>query len=267
MIVTQRLHVDDLVGYVTEYDDAWAVLKLPAIAPEDRRVEIGPGRFYDLRQGELLHPTREDQMVLDELKANIGAEAFEAQYQQCPVPPGGNFFNREWLSYYDLRPAITENDTVFQSWDTASKTALENDWSVGTTWLYKDGFYYLLDVIREKLNYPDLKARMLAAAEAYDPWLVLIEDTGVGTGLITELQSAGLDAVPICVTNSKEARAHIQTAKFQSGRVLIPRSAPWLSEFLSELLAFPGGRHDDQVDSLVQALAYDQVEMGSVEYL
>lgn len=267
VIVTQRLHVDDLVGHVTEFDDSWTVLNLPAIAPEDQRIAIGPNRHYHRKKGALLHPERETQAVLDELKLNIGSAAFEAQYQQSPIPPGGHMFKREWLNHYPTLPEITDDHTVFQSWDTASKTGLQNDWSVGTTWLYKDGMYYLMDVVRKKLNYPDLKARMLASAQTYNPWFVLIEDTGVGTGLIADLKSEGLDVIEVPATQSKEARAAIQTPKFESGRVWLPDSAPWLSELEAELLAFPAGRHDDQVDSIVQALAYEQVEKGGVDYI
>ena len=155
VIVTQRLHVDDLVGHVTEFDETWTVLNLPAIATEKQTIQIGNDRYHVRQKGDLLHAEREDQAVLDELRANIGGEAFEAQYQQQPVPPGGNMIKREWLSYYDRVPEVSDDATVFQSWDTASKTGLENDWSVCTTWLYMEGYYYLLDVFREKLNYPD----------------------------------------------------------------------------------------------------------------
>lgn len=267
VIVTQRLHVDDLVGHVTEYDDNWTVLNLPAIAVEDEAIQVGNRRYYRRKRGGLLHPERENLAVYDELKLNIGAEAFEAQYQQQPVPPGGNMFKRKWLTHYDQLPEIGDDDTIFQSWDTASKTGLANDWSVGTTWLYKNGSYYLMDVCREKLNYPDLKAKMIESARRYDPWTILIEDTGVGTGLLEDLRQEGLDAVAVKPTQSKETRAHIQTPKFQSSRVLFPRSAHWLPELEAEVLAFPGGRHDDQVDSITQALAHENVEKGGVVYI
>lgn len=267
VIVTQRLHIDDLVGHVTEYDHNWTILNLPAIAIEKQRIQVGSDRFYDRGQNELLHPAREDQAILDELKHNIGSESFEAQYQQCPVPPGGHMFKRGWLNYYLIQPEITDEDTVFQSWDTASKTGLANDWSVGTTWLYKGGFYYLLNVVREKLEYPALKAKMLETAKQYNPRIILVEDTGVGTGLIAELKVEGLDVVEISATQSKEARANIETPKFESGRVWFPKSAVWLSALEAELLAFPAGRHDDQVDSIVQALAYEQAEGGGVDYI
>lgn len=267
VIVTQRLHIDDLVGHVTQFDDSWTVLNLPAIAPEDEIIRIGGTRCHRRRKGDLLHPEREDQAVLDELKFNIGSEVFEAQYQQQPVPPGGNMFKRQWLSYYDTLPEITGNDTVLQSWDTASKTGLENDWSVGTTWLYTGGVYYLMDVCREKLNYPDLKAKMIEVARRYYPWVILIEDTGVGSGLLDELRAEGLNVVGCRPKEPKETRAHIQTAKFQSQRVRFRTNAPWLSALEAEVLSFPAGRHDDQVDSIIQALGYEYISGGGVDWI
>lgn len=83
-----------------------------------------------------------------------------------------------------------------------------------------------MDVVRKKLNYPDLKSQMLASAERRKPWFILIEDTGVGTGLIEDLRVEGWDVIGVSPTQSKEARAHIQTPKFESGRVLFPVSAP-----------------------------------------
>lgn len=108
---------------------------------------------------------------------------------------------------------------------------------------------------------------MLEQARQHNQWIILIEDTGVGTGLIADLRTEELDAIDISATQSKETRAHIQTPKFASGRVLFPKSAPWLADLEAELLAFPAGRYDDQVDPIVQALAYDQVERGGVSYI
>lgn len=268
VIVTQRLHVDDLVGHVTQYDEhGWTVLNLPAIAPEDQVIPIGAGLTHGRLKGDLLHPEREDQLVLDELRSNIGSATFEAQYQQQPVPPSGNMIKRDWLSSYPFLPEITDEDTIFQSWDTASKTGPDNDWSVGTTWLHRDGYYYLLDLVREKLTYTDLRSRTLQVAEMYNPRVILIEDAGVGTGLIEDLRREGFDAVAVAATKDKVTRAHIQTPKFEAHRVLFPQSAPWLSELESELLAFPSGRHDDQVDSITQALAYDVPIGPSVVYI
>lgn len=173
-------------------------------------------------------------------------------------------FQRKWLGRYENRPPMEDGDVIIQSWDTASKDGPANDWSVCTTWLIKSNRYYLLDVCRDKIDYPTLKARAIAQAARYDPRVVLIEDTGVGTGLIKELQQAGVNVVAVKVSTSKEARAAVKSAMFEGGRVLLPARATWLSEYENELLSFPGSRHDDQVDSTVQALDYVVEEPGDV---
>lgn len=257
VIVTQRVHAYDLVGHLLGMaPDEWTVLNLPAIAIADQIVQVGHGRVYRRKLGELLDPIREPQDALERLRRDIGADAFEAQYQQRPAPPGGAMFKRVWIRHYSKLPPVGEDDVMIQSWDTASKTGPGNDWSVCTTWLIKNGHYYLVDLFRDKLDYPNLKAAALTLATSYDLRLVIVEDTGVGVGLAAELRNSGIDVAAMPAVASKETRASIQSAKFEGGRVLLPERAPWLGELESELLAFPGSRHDDQVDSIVQALAY-----------
>jgi predicted phage terminase large subunit-like protein len=165
-------------------------------------------------------------------------------------------FRRDWLHSYDELPP-SDRGGVYQSWDTASKTGALNDFSVCTTWRVADGCFYLLDVIRAKVDFPALKAKAIEAAQAWRPRAVLIEDAGVGAGLIAELRLSGVSAIGVVPSASKEARASVQTAKFEAKRVLLPKSAPWPSDLVAELLAFPAGRHDDQVDSTVQMLGYE----------
>ena len=267
VIVSQRVHTDDLIGHATQYNDSWTVLELPVVAEEDQVIQTGNKRWHRRRKGQLLHPEREDQLTLDQLKLDIGSPAFAAQYQQRPVPPGGNMFKKKWINYYDKLPEQTNSGTIIQSWDTASKTGPENDWSVCTTWLHQDGLYFLLDIAREKLDYPALRKRAVAEALAYTPWVVLVEDTGVGTGLIAELVAHSINVVGVTPSASKAVRASRQSATFESQRVLFPRSAPWLSELEAELLAFPNGKHDDQVDSITQALAYNVPTDGGVSWV
>jgi len=81
----------------------------------------------------------------------------------------------------------------------------------------------------------------------------------VGTALVAELKKEGLSAIAVKPEHDKRTRMSIQSAKFQSGQVLFPNAAPWLADLEAELFAFPMGRHDDQVDSISQALAH-QIE-------
>jgi predicted phage terminase large subunit-like protein len=258
IIVAQRVHADDLVGFVLETSrDDWTVLNLPAIALADAEIAVAENRVHPRKAGEVLHEELEPLDVLEKLRRGLGSEAFAAQYLQDPVPPGGNTFRREWLRSYSELPEREPGDRIMQSWDTAAKIAAHNDFSVCTTWLLSRGCYYLLDLIRGRFEFPELKARAIGAARQWTAKGVLVEDAGVGTGLIAELRQAGISAIAIPAVQSKQVRASVQTDKFESGRVLFPKFAPWLSELQAELLAFPARRHDDQVDSVVQMLGYE----------
>jgi predicted phage terminase large subunit-like protein len=144
-----------------------------------------------------------------------------------------------------------------QSWDTANKSTELSDYSVCTTWGVHDRRYYLLDVFRQRLNYPDLKRKVQELSRRDRPNKILIEDRASGTQLIQDLKAEGVHAVtayqPPAGTD-KIMRLHAQTAQFENGRVLLPSRAPWLADYVNELTSFPGSRYDDQVDSTTQAL-------------
>ena len=89
VIVMQRVHMNDLCGFLTETSDHWEVLSLPAIAEAEERIAIGRNEFHVRQPGEALHPDHEPIELLRELERTMGPDNFAAQYQQCPVPDGG----------------------------------------------------------------------------------------------------------------------------------------------------------------------------------
>ena len=257
IIVMQRLHDDDLCGSLLKGSDEWTHLKIPAIARVGEQIQIGDQRHHFRKVRDLLHPEREPIEVLDSMRVQIGPDNFAAQYLQEPVAPEGNMIRREWLRRYERPPARSPSVHVLQSWDTACKSGEDNDWSVCTTWFVIDGKFYLIDVLRGRFVYPTLKDLAIAHGRLHRPTTVLIEDSGVGTGLVVELQKGGLPAMAVKVEHNKETRMSIQSGKFASGQVFFPCQAPWLDELEAELFAFPGSRYDDQVDSISQALSYE----------
>ena len=130
IVVMQRVHLNDLTGYLLEKSGGWTILSLPAIAEANEEVAIGEGKIHKRTAGEALHPEREPLSVLENLRRELGPDVFAAQYQQCPVPPGGAMIRREWLRYYDKIPERTYRAKVIQSWDTAAKDGAQNAWSV-----------------------------------------------------------------------------------------------------------------------------------------
>jgi predicted phage terminase large subunit-like protein len=259
VIIMQRLHLEDLAGHVLE-NGGWEHLNLPAIAETREEIPVGPDVNYIREPGELLHPAREPQKILDEIRRQLGSFNFSAQYQQDPLPADGEIIRWRWFHTYQPAPVWQPGDQIVQSWDTAMKVGADNDFSVGTTWLVRGCDYCLLDVVRERLLYPDLKARIIAEARHYHTQALLIEDTGTGTGLIQDLQRAGPADVPKPIPMrprmDKLTRMQIQSAKIEAGHVYLPRQAPWLAEFRREFLQFPHGRYDDQVDSVSQFLTW-----------
>lgn len=257
IIVMQRLHVDDLVGYVLD-KEKWTLLSLPAIAEVPQSIQIGEQRLYNRKADELLHPAHEPQSALDALRSNLGSAAFEAQYQQRPVPPGGNMIKWKWFKTYDgsllkQRP----KDRIVQSWDTAAKTGEFNDYSVCTTWLVHEREYYLIEVFRKKLEYPDLRWNVEEQATKYGHPVVLIEDSIGGAALIQDLRRRGkVKPIPVTPVGTKEERMAIRTPMIEAGHVFIPEAAPWLDEFRAEVMAFPNCAHDDQIDSMCQFLTW-----------
>jgi predicted phage terminase large subunit-like protein len=249
------VHIDDLTGFVQSLSDDWEVLSLPAIAPVDEDIRISADKIYHRKAGEALSPEREPLPVLQQLKAQVGGDAFSAQYQQEPAPPGGAMVKRDWIKRYRDLPTKDRRTYVIQSWDTASKGGPENDFSVCTTWFVTGGAqWYLVDVYRERVDYPDLKAAVRARAKQYQADVVLVEDAGAGTSLVQELGTCVAGIIAVKPERDKISRMSVASAKFEAGQVLLPDRAPWLRDFEDELFAFPGSRHDDQCDSVSQAL-------------
>jgi predicted phage terminase large subunit-like protein len=255
VIVMQRLHEDDLVGHVLAKED-WKVVSIPAIATETQSYQLSdnPEDVYVRPAGEVLHEEREPRDILEGLRRMQGSLLFSAQYQQNPVPADGNAIRRDWLRYYQTSPRF---DRVIVSWDTASTLGETSDWSVGTVWGAVSLDYYLIDRVRGRFESPDLRRQIIALSEEHEADATLIEDTELGRALMQDLRRSGeLRALTIRPRFDKLARLLAQSARFEAGQVYLPQEAPWLGEYVTELLAFPNGRHDDQVDSTSQALNY-----------
>ncbi len=256
VLVMQRLHSEDLAGHLLE-TGSWTLVNIPAIAVDDQEFTYGPGLVHHRRAGELLHPDHEPQFVLQEQKALLGTAAFEAQYQQNPVPPDGTLIKWSWFRTYGEIPSRSRNQQIYQSWDTAMTANELSDFSVCTTWCVDERDYFLLDVLRLKLDYPDLKRQILEHALRFNCRRVVIENKGSGQSLIQDIGRDGqLHPVPFNPEGDKIIRAAAQSALIEAGHVHIPERAPWLADFRLEILQFPHGKHDDQVDSLSQFLNY-----------
>jgi predicted phage terminase large subunit-like protein len=255
--VMQRLHPDDLAGHLLE-QEPWETVVMPAIAIEEETWDLGGGSVKRRRPGELLQPFHVGQAELDLKRRTMGLMAFEAQYQQRPVPAEGAVVKRRWLKFFDGPPETFEFTLV--SWDCASTLSEDADWSVGTVWGVSAGEFYLLDVERVRLEVPDLRRRIEALHSRYRADVTIIEQEGVGRAIVQDLRRTSDVCRPLLVRPEYEklARMEARAVMFETGKVWVPRSAEWLGTYLEELLSFPNSRKDDQVDSTSQALDYLQ---------
>ena len=257
IVVMQRLHPDDLVGHLLE-QGGWTHLNLPAIAETECSIALGNNRYHHRRIGDLLHPERENEVALHELKTFMGSMEFSAQYQQAPVPLDGNLIKWSWFRFYNTPPSPRPGDSLIVSWDTAMSSNQLADFSASVVLLVRGETVYVLDVTRARLEYPDLKRAVLSHHNRWRQtaadYCLLIERKGSGLSLIQDLYRENIHAIGVDPDRDKILRMSAQTAPIEAGAVHLPANAPWLDDFKSELLSFPNGRHDDQIDALSQGL-------------
>jgi predicted phage terminase large subunit-like protein len=255
MVVMQRIHVEDLVGYLLDNDAGFEVLSLPAVAQSTTTHDLGGGRTHVREKGDLLHPTHEPAEVLREIKKNMGSMLFSAQYQQAPEPAGGKIIKRKMLRYYSELERLP-TDRIILSWDIALSEQEAGDYSACVVLLNRGDLYYVLEVVRGKFPFDKLKDKIIEVKQRYGRAASLvIEESPISHGLIQSLREKHINVIDIKPDRDKQSRLISQIDLFEGGSVLLPKDAPWLDAFVSELLSFPG-RHDDQVDALTQGLAW-----------
>ncbi len=272
IIVMQRLHQEDLVGEVMEREP-WEVLSLPAIAVNDELYQykrLFTECTFTRKLGEALHPERDTVETYRKIRETAGEYVFQSQYQQNPTSREGGLVKGDWLRYYDPDKMQNDYEWILQSWDTACKTGGQNDYSVCTTWKILQGNFYLIDVYRKRLTYPELKRAAMERHELYKPWTILIEEQASGISLLQDLKAEylpGVEAYNPLQGTDKFTRFAAQSILFESGTVYLPNRAPWLEEYIREITGFPGTKYDDQVDSTTQALEILRQKAGFATFM
>src|SRR6266702_1595525 len=220
VVVMQRLHMDDLVGHLLE-QNGWTHLNLPAIAESEYRVQLSPVRYHLRRPSDLLHPEREPQVVLDEFKRSMGSLDFAAQYQQEPVAEGGNLIKWDWFQFYDKPPGRTPDDRIIVSWDTAMSSKELSSYSACVVLQIRGEIAWVLDVFRERLEYPDLRRKVIELhrrwRKACNRYELVIENKGSGMSLIQDLRDENIHAIKVDPEGDKVMRMNAQTARIEAG--------------------------------------------------
>lgn len=242
ILIMSRWATDDLAGRLlnlasqSKDADQWEVLHLKAITdgkalwPEHYPLEV----LERIRAGQVDDPSQ----------PGAGSRAFASLYQGEPTVAGGNIIKREWWRFCSVAPVFSR---IIQTWDTAFKKEQSNDFSVCETWGQTDTGYYLLDVWRQRAEFPDLKRAAKTVYDAHKPSAIYVEDAASGQSLIQELKrDTRLPVIAVKVDKDKVTRANAVAPLIESGRVFLPERAPWLHAFIEECSEFPSGEHDDQ---------------------
>ena len=227
----------------------WHEIRFPAILPSGK--SLWPGQW----------PV--DQLLAK--KAGMQPQYWSAQYMQEPTSEEGALIKREWWKIWekDDPPAM---DFVLQVWDTAHETKSNNDYSACTTW----GVWYndetnrnelmLLNAVKDRWEFPQLKAKVLEHYKEWEPECLLIEKKAAGAPLIQELRQMDIiveeyspSRKGLGVSNDKRARVNAVAPMFFDGSIWAP-DYRWAHEVINECAEFPNGEHDDYTDTVTMAL-------------
>ena len=253
--VMQRLHPEDIANTLIEGGQYYH-LNLPAVAPIDMVLPLYGEKVWEWPAGELLAPNRLSQPVLDRLRRDMGNAAYSAQYLGDPLADESMLVDFERFHIIDVPFSAQSLLYVVQSIDTAVKIGVECDYSVITTWGYDGARWCLVDALRRQLEFADLQAAVLASAETWKPDLILIEGCHTGTALWSGIRGKLKQVIVVPSKGSKIERLSVATGLLYSGEIVFPKSAPLFDRLRHEMVAFPGGKHDDMVDSVTQFVGW-----------
>ena len=253
IIVATRWNVDDLIGRIFDMDEEDEVQRVeyPAIADQDEKYR---------KIGEALFPEFKSLKFLAARKKTMTKHSWNSLYQCKPTIQGGNLLKHDWLKFAKRLPAP---DRVFLVADTASKTKEQNDYTVLQAWAQAGNRIYLYDMLREKMEQPQLlraarafykKHEGIAARASVPLTWFYIEDASSGIGLIQTLHGEGKRVKAIKRSTDKVQRANDAAPFIENGQVWLLESCPSLQDLETEYVQFPSGKHDDTLDPLFDAV-------------
>jgi predicted phage terminase large subunit-like protein len=254
VIIAHRISENDLPGHVLQ-KGGWKHLKLPLIAMRSRTYDLGEGELWERKKGELLRPdafTKQDIRRLRDSKQ----PGFETLQQQNPGGGDRLRIKEEFFPAFSADQPMGQSPVVLTI-EPGQKGGPTNSFSVIQAWAPKDGAHLLIDQWREHASYPEFRSQTRQFIRTYRPSAVLIEDTGLGPSLISEIKAQnGMELVPITPVGDKVERLRQHRGAIRSGLVRLPQGAVWRAEFISEATQFPYGLFDDQMDALSQYLGW-----------
>tara|TARA_R110000787_G_scaffold67128_2_gene150417 strand:- start:771 stop:2234 length:1464 start_codon:yes stop_codon:yes gene_type:complete len=262
VLVMQRLSIFDPITHLAVQEE-WTKLSFPAIATKNEIIRVSEGLTHERKEGDLLHPSRYPIDYLESQKKKMGKRAFEAQFQQNPLPDGGGIVDISKFGRYNKRPKFY--DAKFLSIDAASGSD-SGSYSVVLGCRISNGRLFITNVFRQRTTLPELLRYVVKAIEGHDINHVVVEKASNGIPLLQILAEKYIHTKmqdqfphflqPVTANNGKPMRMEKAMVEIEKGLVFLPNEAPWLDPLEHELRAFPSGQFNDQVDALSQAIHF-----------
>lgn len=261
ILIQTRWHHDDLAGrLLAEMKDGgeqWRTLFFPAIAEEND----GMGR----KPGQALWPERYDEDSLARIRKTVGEQAFLSLYQQRPTAAEGNLFKSSYFRRFEYHEDLGIVNTEFGTYsvrdliwfgtaDLAVSLTQGADYTAIGAWaLAPRGELLLFDMVRERIEGPDIVRRMRSMASRWNLDWMGIETVAFQVSIVQQARRDGLACRNLIPRGDKLSRAMAASVRFEPGLVAWRKGESWISVLEDELLTFPNAAHDDMVDMVSYA--------------
>ena len=249
IVILTRWHHDDLAGRILAQEpNEWEIISLPALAEKNDLLNRSEGEPLWSEFGY-------NKTWAAKKQIEVGSKTWASLYQQRPSPESGDYFKRPWIKFYKVLPQLEEQ---IISVDASFKDKKGSDYCVLQVWGKAGANKYLLDQVRDRMDFPATVAAMRAiAAKHPKAYAKLIEDKANGTAVIAYLKNEISGLIPVEPKGGKEVRAAAVSPEWEAGNIYLPEpsQAPWVNDFIEELIQFPHAKHDDSVDAMSQAIS------------
>lgn len=240
LLIMTRWHPDDLAGRILSSEDGpnWKVISMPAIDANDKA----------------LWPERYSKESLMAIKKSMILADWQSLYMQHPTIEEGAIIKRHWWQYYSTLPK--RFDKVIQAWDFAVKDKRTSDYTVGMVVGKLGANRYILDVVRERLSFPDACNAVVTLSNKWpSATKKVVESKANGPAVVQTLKNKLTGLVEFEPEGDKVQRVSSISPEIESGNWYLPdpSTAHWTNTFLQEVSDFPNSINDDMVDCLSMA--------------
>ena len=269
VVIQTRWSENDMIGQLLENEhnvsekgrENWTIVDLPALYEDaGDRPPLPPHCpvVSDWREdiGEALCPQRYDTNALERIREAVGSRDFASLYQQRPAPEGGNMFSPDWWQFYDWDTPLPTFQRVILSVDCTFTDAKKSDYVVGAVVGQAGSQFYVLDLVREKLDVVGTMAMIARMYKRHQLSGTVIELAASGYAVYQMMQKKVPGLIGFKPEKSKVSRASGIVPMVEAGNIYLPASSSWLEAFINEFSLFPASKNDDMVDAITMAVSY-----------